>query len=485
MKSKRSIHSKIILILSVFLTLLLLAGNNNAFAQNFDFNSIEKKIADFTVIVDLTIEVSFGMNSAEHEEQFLGTIVTKEGMVIFNGSSIGAEGSISMRGFSIKSEPVKIEIKTLDGEKYEAELLGVDRFTNIGFLQIKTDKKDFKPVKFLNSSGHNVGDWIALYMLLPDFIEPPIAADVGMVSSVIKSPEEFYLTMGFSPMQLTSVLFNKDNQAIGILGQLMDPSQASIDASGLIESFGQFGVPLLGIITSTKLQKLIADPPNRETWDRGWLGISLQALTEDISSFLKIDAEGGIIVNEVVNKSPSQKAGILVGDILIKLNGQPIEVDKEDKLPIFQRGIAEMGPGTEVEFEVIRQADDKLDTLNIFVQLEKTPTTAKDANEYESKSIEFVARDMVFSDYLFNDLDDENFKGVVVSELRQGGLAYVGGLFRGDIIQKIGSQKISTVDELQAVMEQAEEEKPSEIIFFIWRNNKTMFVNVKTDWADN
>lgn len=452
-------------------------------AQEFDFKSLEKEVSKYTVLIDLTIEVSFGMNSTENKERLLGTIVTKDGMILFNGVSIGSEGGFSMRGFSIKTVPTKIKVTTLDDDiTYDAELLGVDRFSNIGFLKLKTDKTDFKPIKFETSINYHVGDWLALYMLLPEFISPPLAADVGMISTVVESPESFFLTMGFNSLQMTSVLFNKDNKAVGVLGQLMDPSQASVDASGMIESMGQFGVPLLGIITAEKIDELIANPPDRETPDRGWLGISLQALTADISSYLGIDAVGGIIVNDVIKNSPSQKAGIEIGDILTKINGEPIVVDKEDMLPIFQKGIAEMGPGAEVEFEVIRQTGEKLETLAIFVELEKTPLAAKDADEYESESAEFVVRNMVFSDYLYNDLEEDDFKGVIVSELRPGGLALVGGLGYGDIIQKVGSEEIDSVDKMKEVMEALENEKSKEIIFFIWRNNQTMFVNVQTDW---
>ena len=70
----------------------------------------------------------------------------------------------------------------------------------------------------------------------------------------------------------------------------------------------------------------------------------------------------------------------------------------------------------------------------------------------------------------------------MVSELTQGGLADVEGLSIGDIIQRINNQPVSSIEEVQAIMEELEAQKPSEIIFFVWRDNKTMFVNVKTDW---
>ena len=91
-------------------------------------------------------------------------------------------------------------------------------------------------------------------------------------------------------------------------------------------------------------------------------------------------------------------------------------------------------------------------------------------------------RDLVFDDYLYLNLDPATFNGVFVSKMDQGGLAMVGGLQFGDIIQRIGEAEISTVDDARAAMELVEETKPSELILLVWRNNQTMFVNIKTDW---
>jgi S1-C subfamily serine protease len=135
-----------------------------------------------------------------------------------------------------------------------------------------------------------------------------------------------------------------------------------------------------------------------------------------------------------------------------------------------------------VELSVLRPKDESVDTLQILTTLEKAPIAPSDAPEYENKSLEFKVRNMVFSDYMYNQLDPDTFKGVVVSELKPGGLAAIGGLNLGDIIQRIDDHQITSVDDVRAAMEQLEQEQTREIIFFIWRDNKTLFVNVKTDW---
>jgi serine protease Do len=250
----------------------------------------------------------------------------------------------------------------------------------------------------------------------------------------------------------------------------------------MMETADQFGLPLLGVISGDRLNKIINSPPTKGSTDRGWLGISLQALTKDIAGFWNIDAAGGIIVNEVVNNSPADKAGIKMGDIVTQINGQPIEVDREDKIAIFQRSIADLGPGASVGLSILRLINGEQQPVSAAVTLGTSPLAATDAPEYVNEAFELTVRDLVFSDYMLFNVDEETFQGVVVSELKPGGLAYVGGLTIGDVIQRIDNQDVTSIAEAQAVLEKIETEQPRELIFFVWRNNKTLFVNVKTDW---
>lgn len=452
-------------------------------AQDFDFKRLDSKIKDYTLIVDLKIEVSFGMHSSEQSERLLGTLVSDDGLVIFNGAPLSSDAAIStFAGVTVKTSPSRIEITDLNDKTYEGEYIGVDRFTKIGFLRIKDYDGGLKPVSFVETKAFVVGDWLALYMLLPDFVTPPLGADVGMISTVVSSPEFFPLTVGFNSLQVTSVLYNHDLQPVGVLGSLLDPSDASTDQSGMIESFQQFGIPLLGVITSERLKKMIADPPKQGEVDRGWMGITLQALTKELAEFWTLEIASGIIVNDIVAGSPAEQGGLQTGDIIYQVNGDPVEVDKDEEIPIFQRRISELGPGASVELAVKRPTDAGFDDLRLLITLAEAPMTATDAADYESEKLEFKVRNMVFGDYMFNRLDPESFSGVVVSEIKPGGLADIGGLQLGDIIQSLDNRPIGSIEEAEAVLATLDETRPDEAVFFVWRNNKTLFVNVKIDW---
>jgi S1-C subfamily serine protease len=89
---------------------------------------------------------------------------------------------------------------------------------------------------------------------------------------------------------------------------------------------------------------------------------------------------------------------------------------------------------------------------------------------------------MVFADYNIYNLDRQTFNGVVVKEVESGSWAEVGGMQPGDIIQSIGSQKITSVDDAKAQLEKIAEDKAKEVVFFVWRDTKTLFINIKTHW---
>ncbi len=468
---------------AVGMMLMVLAGLSvTASPQDFDFNRLASKVRSFTVIVDLQVEISFGIHTSEQSDRFLGTIVSEDGLIIFDGSALSDNaGFASVSGFTVKTKPIHVEVATLDGDTYTAEYIGVERFSRVGFVQVTSKGAAFNPVRFKQSPDVNVGDWLALYMLLPEFISPSLAADVGMVSALIESPDDFPLTVGFNSLQMTSVLFDENLEPVGVLGTLMDPNSASTDAGGLLESFGQFGIPLLGVIGADRLERMIDEPPRQGEIDRGWLGITLQALTKDMAEFWGLDLPGGIVVNNVVKGSPAEQAGLEVGDIIAAVNEQPITIDKEENIPAFQRLVAQMGPGASVDMLVIRRHDETDDTLMLRADLGEAPIAAADAEEYESDLLELTVRNMVFADYMINNLDVDRFDGVVVSNLKMGGPAQVGGLRIGDIIQRIDDTEIESIQEAGEALAAIEAEQPSEVIFFVWRQNKTLFVNVKID----
>lgn len=471
-------------ITAIVAALMIMAGTVPA--QNFNVEAITQKAMAYTVAVELEVEVSFGIQTTEAKSRGIGTIVSPDGLVVFDGSEIDSDDPFSqLSGMQIDAEPKSIEITFTDGTKHAAEFIGIDRFTKIGFCRISVDQPTVFPfLDFTRRDDIKTGEWFLTFMLLPQFVNPPLSADIGMVSAILTEPEEFILTVGFNQLEIASVLYDTNGNAIGLLGELLNPAMAGMSPAQMLESFSQMEdfLPLLGIISTSKIKELIDNPPSRGEIDRGWLGIYLQALTSDIAEFWGIDNTGGIIINEVVKDSPADSAGLQTGDIIVRIDGDKIQVDREENLSLFQRRISDLGADAGVAFTILRRLNGQVDTLEINTVLARAPLTPSEAPDYDDENFEIKVRDMVFADYNIYNLDRRKFKGVVIKEIEQGSWGAVGGLIPGDILQTIDGDRIASVADAQATFSRISEEQPKEVIFFVWRSNKTLFVNVKTDW---
>ena len=454
----------------------------SAAAQNFDFNKLHQRVAQYGVIVTVQVEYSFGTETNEQEERLLGTIVRDDGLVIFDGSFLSeANPFVPSGGFSFRSTPRRIKVKTFDQKEYDAEYVGVDSYTGFGFAQVVAPNIKFEPVRFAAGSQFKVGSWLATNALLPEYVDPPLAADVGMISSIITAPEQFPLIVGFSPLEFGSVLYDERLNPVGLLGHLESPTGRMSESDNPMESFSRMEIPLIGVVTSERLQPLIANPPRHGQAARSWLGITMQALTPDIAELLHVGPPGGVIIDEVVPGSPAEAAGLTVGDIIHAVNGRRVEVDREEELSVFQREVAAMAVGSKTELKVLRPVADKFDTLTLQAVLAAAPLAASEAAEYEYKPFEMTVRNLVFSDYIGYNVEQNSLEGVVVTELQPGGMADISGLSPGDVVQRVNDQSVKSVDDFTKAMTGLEAAQPNEVIFLVWRFGETLFVNVKAE----
>jgi hypothetical protein len=207
---------------------LFLTALGISWADEFKYDKIYENALGYTVVVTIETEVSFGTQATEMENRSIGTIVDSHGLVIFDGRPIDSDNPFSsMTGILVNTEPKKIKVETTDGQTYEAEYIGIDRYTKLGFCRIADDKKnDFKFLRFSRRDNIKIGEMLMSLMLLPRFVSPPFSADIGMVSAIVDQPEEFILTIGFNEMEIASVLYDSTGAAIGVLGFLDNPGNA-------------------------------------------------------------------------------------------------------------------------------------------------------------------------------------------------------------------------------------------------------------------
>jgi S1-C subfamily serine protease len=202
---------------------------------------------------------------------------------------------------------------------------------------------------------------------------------------------------------------------------------------------------------------------------RGYLGIYPQTLTPELAESLDIAGQTGILIAEVVEDTPAEKAGLESGDVITKLNG--VEVDEVNA---FRLLVADQDVGSEIRLDVIREGDKK----RIDVVLEERPSAVVASTPLED--------DDVWAGLHVEDLDsrsarrlieDPNEEGVVVVDVDIDSPADEAGIRPGDLIREIGNVEITDLGDYAKAVRKYEEKKAVAIL--IKRGNQTLYVGMK------
>ena len=338
-----------------------------------------------------------------------GFVIDESGFIVTNNHVIG--------------EADEIEVVFQDETRLEAELVGRDPKVDIAVLKVKPKKK-IKALKWGDSSKSKVGDWV-LAIGNPFGLGGTVTAgiisaksrDIGMgqYDSFIQTDASINKGNSGGPM------FNMDGEVIGINSAIFSPSGGSVGIG--------FAIP------STMAIDVINQLKKFGKTSRGWLGVRIQTVTEEIAEAYGLDKPSGALVASVENNSPSFKAGVKPGDIILKFDGKDIKNDRD--LP---RVVAATKVGKNVELEIWRGNR----ILNLKVKLGELETFEKKlkANvEDEQKPNELKEYGIQLTKLTPNLRNrfgiSKDIKGVLVLNVDRNSIAFARGLKSGDVIVSI------------------------------------------------
>lgn len=207
---------------------------------------------------------------------------------------------------------------------------------------------------------------------------------------------------------------------------------------------------------------------------KAWLPIDLQVLTDDLAAALGISGKTGVRITQVYPSSSAQKAGLKVGDLILKLDDEVIPADQLGDEEVLPSMIRQYDIGSQVKLGIIRDGK----PMDILVELETSPKLARDYPKYEDEDFEFTARDIAFVDRTDGALQPDE-SGVYVESVAEGSWAALGGLQPGDVISEINSEPIAGLADLEAAMKQIAQEKPKRVVFKVRRGIHTLFVELE------
>src|SRR6266850_2047476 len=244
-------------------------------------------------------------------------------------NSLGSGFIVDTAGIAVTNNHViadadEINIIMNDGTKIKAELVGVDKKTDLAVLKFKPPSKPLVAVKFGDSDKLRLGEWVIA-------IGNPFSLG-GTVTAGIVSARNRDINRGNSG----GPLFNLDGEVIGVNTLIISPSGGSIGigfavpsktVAGVVDSLRQFG----------ELR-------------RGWLGVRIQQVTDEIAESLNIKPARGALIAGVEDKGPAKPAGIEPGDVVVKFDGKDIKEPKD-----LSRVVADTAVGKEVDVIIIRK----------------------------------------------------------------------------------------------------------------------------------
>ena len=383
-------------------------------------------------------------------ERFFGDMPQRQ----FKQKSLGSGFIISNDGYIFTNNHVveqadKIIVKLSDGKEYEAKVIGKDAKTDIALIKIKSG--DSLPVAETGDSEKlRVGDWV-LAIGNPFGLEQTVTA--GIVSAkgrvIGAGPYDNFIQTDASinPGNSGGPLFNMEGKVIGI--------NTAIVAHG--QGIG-FAIPI------SMAKAILPDLKAKGKVTRGWLGVSVQDISEDIAKSMKLKDRTGALISDVFKGDPADKAGLKSGDVVIEINGNPIK-DTHELLVM----IAGFHVGESVKIKIIRDGQEKSLSLTIAERTEKSEmAAAQRSGEAFGMTVQEITPEIA------KQLGLSIKKGLIVVDVQEGSVADEVGIQMQDLILQVNKAKIATLKDYQREIAKAGEK--GSILLLIKRGKSTFFV---------
>jgi len=383
-----------------------------------------------------------------------GFIIDKKGIVVTNNHVIqGAEDII---------------VRVNGDQEFKAKVLGADPLMDIAVLQLETDQK-FTPVAFGDSDKARIGDWVIA-------IGNPFGLGGTVTSGIISARNRSIGLSRYEDFIQTDASINSGNSG----GPLFDMEGNVIGINTAI--LGRNGSIGIGFSIPSNSAKTIIDQLIEfgET-KRGWLGVRIQNVTKEIADVEKLDEARGALIASVAENSPSDKAGIKAGDIILEFNGKKINQMKE--LPAI---VAKTEVGKNVKVIIWRNKKEliknvilgRLETSEDFKVSEKQESTNKQSSKIESLKIS--VRVLNKDDIKIRKLPNQT-SGLVITKIENNS-PLANSLEVNSIIIEAQKKKIRTIDDLRKITQKVLNSNQKTILFVVYNNqNQRRYIGVKLD----
>ena len=359
-----------------------------------------------------------------------GVIVAEDGYILTNNHVIDGADEI---------------IVTLGNEKheYKAKKMGNDPATDIAILKIEAT--NLPAITFTDSDKTHVGD---LCIAVGNPFGLTQSVTLGIISALGRGGRGISDYENFIQTDASINPGNSGGALVDVEGRLIGINTAIFSMSGGNQGIG-FAVP--ANLARSVMESLL----KTGKVSRGFLGVALQPLSEELASQFKIKGTNGALISEVTEPSPAQKAGLKSGDVVVEVAGKKVEGPRE-----LQLLVASLTPGSKVDVKAVRDGKDQ----TFVVELTERPSARGVAQQEPAKSVDPDVLDGV----TVADLDPENrkqfsipeeAKGVVIAALSPDSPSAEVGLKVGDVVHEANREPITSSKQAVELSEKLKKEK--------------------------
>lgn len=333
----------------------------------------------------------------------------------------------------------KITVTFQDGEEYSAQVTGTDPKSDIAILEM--DNSQHPALKIGNSSQLEVGEWVIAVgnpFGLNHTLTVGVVSAKGRSGLGINDYEDFIQTdAAINPGNSGGPLLNLDGEVVGI-------NTAIFSRSG-----GYMGV---GFAIPIDLANNIADQLiDSGEVTRGYLGIVIQDLTPELAESLGVKTTKGILVSQVADDSPAAKAGLKVGDLIVRYQGKNV-----DQVAAFRNKVALTTPGKWATVTILRNGQKKQLTVRIG-NLDDDELAQNGDQQNAAEELGFTVT--TITPEMAERHNIEAGQGVLVTQVQPGSVAALSGIRPGTVILQANKKPIDSAAEFKTILQQSQQEK--------------------------
>lgn len=393
------------------------------------------------------------------------------------GGQVSGQGSgffISADGYAVTNNHVvdgatTVEVTTDDGKTYPAKVIGTDQRTDVALIKVE-GRTDF-PFAKLSDGQPRIGDWV-LAVGNPFGLGGTVTA--GIVSArgrdIGNGPYDDFIQIDAPVNKGNSggPAFDTQGEVIGVNTAIYSPSGGSVGIA--------FSIP------ASTVKSVIAQLKDKGSVSRGWIGVQIQPVTPEIADSLGLKKTEGALVAEPQANGPAAKAGIESGDVITRVNDQPVKDARE-----LARTIGGMAPGASIKLVVFHKGQDKIVSMTLGelpnAKVEKADLGSDDDSGKATKGTSVPNLGLTLAPAA--SVAGAGKEGVVVTNIDQNGASAERGVKQGDVILEVSGKLVGNPAEVRDAITAARADNKNSVLMRVRSGDSSRFVAVPVGKLDN